>query len=262
MTQHARPWQLAFGTALLDPDRPPPAALRAWDGSDPSRRFAVYRNNVVSSLVDALAATFPVVEELVGIEFFRAMAAVFVRRHPPDSPVLAAYGRTLADFVDSFEPARGVPYLSDVARLEYGRLASFHAADAAAVLEVDSDLAELGHAVEQLRLDLHPSVSVMAFAHAAVSIWAAHNGMGRLEDVDVDVPEFALISRVAWDVEVVRLPLGGAALIRSLAAGEALGTAVRFAQEVDAAVDVPDALSTLVRQQGITAIRLPRSQLQ
>ena len=47
--------QTAFAAALLDPDLPPPDRLIAWNGSDPARRFAVYRNNVVVSLVDALA---------------------------------------------------------------------------------------------------------------------------------------------------------------------------------------------------------------
>src|SRR5512139_2634059 len=103
MTNLVRTSQLAFGKALLDPDRPVPADIHVWDGSDPARRFAVYRNNVVSSLVDALAATFPVVQELVGEEFFRAMSAVYVRRSPPGSPVLATYGHSFADFVEEFE---------------------------------------------------------------------------------------------------------------------------------------------------------------
>ena len=69
--------QSAFADALLDPARPCPPGLRTWNGSDPARRLAVYRNNVVSSLIDALADTFPVVQRLVGTEFFRAMAGVF-----------------------------------------------------------------------------------------------------------------------------------------------------------------------------------------
>lgn len=84
--------QSALAAALLDPDAPCPVGLTAWNGSDPARRFAVYRNNVVVSLIDALAATFPVTLELVGEEFFRAMAGVFVRAVPPTSALLAEYG--------------------------------------------------------------------------------------------------------------------------------------------------------------------------
>lgn len=77
-----------FVAALLDPDAPYPAGLTAWNGSDPTRRFAVYRNNVISSLID----TFPVTLALVGEAFFRAMAGVLVRQAPPRSVRLADYG--------------------------------------------------------------------------------------------------------------------------------------------------------------------------
>ncbi len=84
--------QATFAAALLTPELPSPAGLRVWNGSDPAARLAVYRNNVVSSLIDAVADSFPVTQELVGEEFFRAMAAVFVRAHPPRSKVLTHYG--------------------------------------------------------------------------------------------------------------------------------------------------------------------------
>ena len=84
--------QADFSAALFDPARACPPGLFAWNGSDPAARLAVYRNNVIASLVDALADGFPVVQELVGAEFFRAMAAVFVRQTPPRTRVLAQYG--------------------------------------------------------------------------------------------------------------------------------------------------------------------------
>ena len=65
--------QAAFARALLDPALPPPADVCAWNGSDPAARLAVYRNNVMVSLLGVLADTFPVTRELVGDAFFRAM---------------------------------------------------------------------------------------------------------------------------------------------------------------------------------------------
>lgn len=88
------------------------------NGSDPTARLAVYRNNVVGSLIDALADAFPVAQQLVGVAFFRAMAGVFARQAPPRSRILAHYGEGFAEFIEGFEPARSVPYLADVARLE------------------------------------------------------------------------------------------------------------------------------------------------
>ena len=77
-----------FAAALLDPAAPCPPGLVTWNGSDAAQRFGVYRNNVTVSLIEALADTFPVVQQLVGQAFFHAMAGEFVRRSPPVSPIL------------------------------------------------------------------------------------------------------------------------------------------------------------------------------
>jgi hypothetical protein len=137
----------AFAEALLARDFDCPPGLRTWNGSDPGTRFAVYRNNLVVSLVDALADTYPVVQEMVGVEFFRAMAREFVRVQPPASPVLAHYGAGFAEFIEDFPPAAGLPYLPDLARLELMRVEVYHAADDAPALRVlHSRHAKIGRA--------------------------------------------------------------------------------------------------------------------
>jgi len=165
----------AFAAALLDPGQPAPAGLRAFNGSDVTARFAVYRNNVVVSLVGVLADTFPVVRQLVGEEFFGAMARAFVREHPPRSPVMQAYGDTFPAWLEAFEPAAALPYLADMARLEFARLRAFHAADAAAIepAALAAALAE-PQQIASMVLTLHPSLAVVASAHPVVSLWAAH----------------------------------------------------------------------------------------
>ena len=95
----------AFSAALLDPERPPPDSLVSWNGSDPAVRFAVYRNNVIASLLEALADTFPVTRALVGGRFFDRMARQFIVVEPPVSPIMSAYGETLPAFIDGFAPA-------------------------------------------------------------------------------------------------------------------------------------------------------------
>ena len=130
MTADANQREGAFAKALLDQDAGVPDALKGRDGSGPARRFAVYRNNVYASLIDALAGRFPATVKLVGDEFFRAMAREYVEKTPPRSAVLLRYGGDFPDFIGAFPPAAAVPYLADVARLEWVWHEAYHAADA------------------------------------------------------------------------------------------------------------------------------------
>ena len=253
-----------FSAALLDPALPCPAGLCSWNGSDPARRFSVYRNNVMSSLVDALGANLPVVQALVGEVFFRAMAAEFVRRAPPRSPVLAFYGEEMPSFVDSFAPARSVPYLADMARLEMARQRAYHAADAAPIGTAEAGQAmACGDAVGTLRLRWHPSVALLSSSFAIVSIWAAHQHDEGVDDalapIDPRSAEDALVLRDGHEVLVHRLAPAAAAFVRAVQSGADLGTAATCAAAVDAGFDLTALLSLMVSHGALSAIQLPRS---
>jgi hypothetical protein len=252
--------QAGFAEALLAPALPCPSGLRAWNGSDPTQRLAVYRNNVMSSLIDALATSFPVAQELVGEAFFRAMAAEFVRRQPPRCRVLARYGDRLPDFIADFEPARSVPYLADLARLEFARIQAYHAADAEALLPaaVAAALSD-ADAVGRLRLLYHPSVRVLVSRFAVVSIWAAHQGQGELTEVDPLLPESALVLRDGLDVLVLRLPPGADRFVAALQQGRTLAEAVSVARTEAPDFDLQATLTLLVRHSALCALQLPRS---
>ncbi|MBI5718774.1 MAG: putative DNA-binding domain-containing protein [Burkholderiales bacterium] len=254
--------QLDFAAALLDPQLAVPRGLRAWNGSDPRARLAVYRNNVVSSLVDALAETFPVIQQLVGQEFFRAMAAIFVRQSPPRSQVLAHYGRDFPSFIAAFEPARALPYLADVARLEVARVAAYHAADADPVSdEVVSLALASGDRMGELQLVLHPSLSTLQSPFAVVTLWVAHQTEGGIEGgmapVDVDAPESALVLRSGLDVLVLRAPEGAVAFVDALRLGLDLGEAAARAGAAAPAFDLTATLSPLLAHGVLTSLHLP-----
>ncbi len=133
--------QTRFAQAVQDPASALPQGLTSKGGRNDPLRFAVYRNNVHVSLVNALTKGFPVVRALVGEEFFTAMARVFVGQTKPSSPMLFQYGENFPDFIAEFPPAASLPYLSDVARLECAWTRAYHAADDP-ILTVDA-LADL-----------------------------------------------------------------------------------------------------------------------
>ncbi len=247
--------QADFASTLTDPTQACPPGLTSWNHSDVAQRFSVYRNNVMASLVDALADTFAVTQELVGPEFFRAMAQVFVQNHPPQTRVLTWYGAHFPDFIAGFEPAATLPYLPDVARLEMLRVRSYHAADAAP-LETSTLAQALSDpaALAQLTLVLHPSVHMLASHHAAYSLWAAHQGVLTLESVDTTQAESVLIYRHGLDVLLQLITPAQHFFVQQLQAGHPLAQAVDTAVAMNADFDLPAMLALLIRQQLITRI--------
>jgi hypothetical protein len=236
--------QTEFAAAILDPERPPPSGVSAWNGSDPRKRFAVYRNNVIVTLSEALAATFPAVRRLVGDEFFAAMAGVFVREQPPTSPILAEYGARFGDFLASFPPAAELVYLADVARLEFAMLESYHAADAAPIA-AEALAAIPADRLGGLTLGLHPSLRLLRSPYAVVTLVAANRATAEPEPIDAGSPEDALVIRRGLDVSLVRLAPGAAAFLQSLAANEKLADALA-AGNAESAVFQPIAAITIL----------------
>lgn len=258
MTPAASCAQAAFAATLLDASLPCPPGVRAWNGSDPTPRLAVHRNNVVSSLVDALAETFPVVQELVGVAFFRAMAGMFVRQAPPRSRVLAHYGQALPEFIERFEPARSVPYLADMARLECARVRAYHAADAVAVAATTVKLALAdGERVGELRLTCHPSLATLDSRYAVVSLWAAHQGNGALGLIDTDAPEAAIVVRQDLEVLVLRTSAAAVEFVRALQQGRGLADAAALAAGAAPAFDLSSTLALLLGHGAITSLQRP-----
>lgn len=204
---------------------PDPAALRA--------RFAVYRNNVMHSLSSALARRFPVVQRLVGAEFFAALAVEFIRDHAPRSPVLLHWGDAFPCFLREFPPLAGLPYLNDVARIEYARGQAYHAAD---IQPLGPELLAGASDPGALRLRLAPSLRLLDCAHPAVTIWTA-NQPGGNPAVRANGPEWALIWRQRdFQVPVRRITAEEAAFLAALVARHPLA---------QAAEHIPDPTPTL-----------------
>ncbi len=243
--------QAGFAAALLDAGQPVPPGLRAWNGSDPVRRFGVYRNNVIVSLVEALGDTFPVVKQLVGDEFFAAMAGVFVRAHPPTSPVLAQYGAGFADWLEAFAPAQAVPYLPAMARLEFARVQAWHAADAAplpaeAIARRCADAATLSAS----RPGLHPSLQVIRAHHDVQTLWAAHQHEGEWPAFELERPCAMLVLRDPTDeVLVIGVDAASAAFIEALCRGASLADGLHAAPQADLSA----ALALLIRHGALVA---------
>ena len=247
--------QADFAGAILDGERPFPSGLSTWDGSDPGQRFAVYRNNVVVSLVDALGGRFPIARRVLGGPFFDAMAGLYVRARPPASRLLHEYGDDLPAFAERFEPARPVPYLADLLRLEAARTRAWHAADAS-WLDAAGFADALSGPVSDLRVQLHPSLLLFRSRFPVVSIWQAHQADSPVtfREIDLEVGETALVVRPDLEVETHAVPAGLASLIQALSAGARVGVAVGEAFAAEPAFEVTGGIAKLMTLRVVTRI--------
>jgi hypothetical protein len=220
-----------------------PGALRQLiraDGLAPEDRLSIHRNNVTASLVKALEASFPVSLRLVGRDFFRAAAAGFVRKSPPRAPCLSLYGGGFPDFLQGFGPARKLPYLPDVARLEWARIEASTAADASVLAA--SHLSGLPEAeLGALRLPPHPAARLLVSRHPIYTIWSRNqpDWEGPLALPPESGPETVLVTRPESRLVMRRTAPGAAALFRALSGGATLARAAEaaFAAEPGLALD-------------------------
>lgn len=234
-----------FAGALLDATRPVPNTVTSHTARTPDKRFAVYRNNVISGLSQALRTQFPAAEAIVGTEFFMGMARVYIATEPPRSPVLVSYGERFPAFIETFPPAAELPYLADVARLEIARTQAYHAADAVP-LDAAAWQAVDVNAISGMRVTLHPSLRVLRSVFPVVTIWSMNTGVLEPASIEDCAAEDAVIARPNADVEVRTLPPGGAAFLDALAAGQTLGEAASTAAGDHAGFDLSVNLAGLI----------------
>lgn len=245
--------QDAFVDALKHPDRPAPAALAKTKGQPSKRRFDVYRNNVVVGMIEALRATFPAIERLVGEEFFGATARAYLEQEPPRSPLLFRYGKTFGDFLDDFPPAASVPYLGDVARLEWARLEAYHAADREP-LAIDALGLVPENEVGQATFELHPSLALIRSPWPIVSLWAASTDRGSSDDVDMKRPEEAIVIRPMMDVDTRIPPAGGFHFMNALKEDVTLEEAARAVAATEKEFDLAAHLNGVFEVGAVIAI--------
>ena len=246
--------QPLFRIALLDANQPTPTGLSDGHGGSAEKRFAVYRNNVASSLTEALVLAFPTIHSLVGDDFFRALAAVFLRQHPPTSPLLMFYGAEMPGFLASFEPVQHLPYLPDCARIDLAMRRSYHSADAPAVT-AEALGAVAPDALGETQVSVAPSVEIITSLYPIHSIWKITRGGAKPQAVAEDV----LISRPAFDPMVDVLAPGGADFLTALQQGATLNAALEAAQNTHPDFDLGGLLG-LALQRGVFTDLTPPNQ--
>lgn len=245
--------QTEFRQALLDAEQPVPSGLLDGYGAAAGRRFSVYRNNVAVSLTEALRVAFPVLCKLLGNENFDRLAGIFLRAHPPRSPMMMHYGQDLPAFLETFEPLQQIGYLPDVARLENAIRLSYHAKDAEPV-----DTAVIASLPpEQLtgaRVRFAPAIQMVRSPWPLYDIWRfnSEDGAPKPEARAQSV----LVTRAEYDPMPHPLTPPEAICLAALMEGQSFSQAIAAAEAEAKDFDLSPLLSRLIAQNGITELNV------
>ena len=236
---------------LLDLQRRFQRALKedpgALDGVvvDAASRLSIHKTTIEGGLLSTLANGFPALRRVVGGTIFASLASEFIDAVPPRHPVLSTYGADFAAFVATHPIAASLPYLQDLARVEWARQESYLAADAAFLAADGLNTAD-PNSLSLLTFRLHPATRVITSPFPVHTIWRLNQPDVDDKDipaVDMKVAEHVIVTRPRADVVTRAISLADAALVRAVMAGATLGAAVEGAFAVAPDFDVTQALA-------------------
>lgn len=244
--------QSALAASILAPELPVPRFLIASSRTRARNGLDIYRNNVAAGLLNVMSARFPVVRKLAGDDSFFSAARRFIAAHPPRSAVLMEYGEGFPKFIRELGWAACFRYMADIATLELARGRAYHAPDADPLTpgqwsQIPADT--LG----EKRVDLHPSVSLIASRFPIVSAWRA--SIAEKSSPCLIGSEAALIARPFLDVEVHALPVGGLECLQALQHGATIGEALTAGADATTEFDLTHNLALIISSNIVTALR-------
>ena len=235
-------------------------AMFGHDGAPVSKadRMSVYRNNYISHMTKSLMETYELITALTGDHFALMMAQDYARAHVPDKGNMNDYGADYADFIADFELARAVPYLPDMARLEWALHAAYHAADDTALSIAALQAVDDGD-LDRVRLRFRAAVRLISSDYPVFDIrnmclCDSEQGDGEQDaaghiDLAARGGQNCLIYRTDgpdMTVKIHKLEDDAYAAISAVRDGASLAEMVAMLKEDDAAEPDPQRLGTLL----------------
>ena len=236
--------QRAFLSALWESDTAVPAGLVVAGGISVDDRLDIHRRNIFELLIDVVGAAYPVARSLVGDAAFRLAAERFVHATPPRMPQLSSYGAGFAAHLATIPGFDEMPYVADVARLEWARNEAYFAADLEPV-PMGAFQTIPPAAYPDLLLQLHPSAALLASPFPVQRIWAARQrAPSDLPRVDrLPGSSYLLVVRPRLEVETYELDRGDYHLLGAIGSGSTVAQATDIARLADPAMDLTQALA-------------------
>lgn len=224
------------------------AGLRSED------RLRIYRHSSEQIHTAALRLAYPAVLALVGEAYFEHAAQDYRLAQPARQGNLQGFGAGFGAFLESLPETGSLPYLGDVARLEWLRQEAALARDATPLSAAEFACALSGSNSDMRTVALHPSARLFASAHPVIAIWryAVQPSPDRLTLPDAG--DRILLWRQAGQVVMAAVHDASFACIEALARGHTLDAANHAACALDPDFDLPSSLAGLLENGLIAAL--------
>lgn len=234
-------------------DRFVQALFAAEDAADPKIEglvcqpgIAIYRNTIIRSRIDALQANYPSVNRLVGEEWFRAASAVYARMDRSREMSMLSYGGSFPAFLEHFEPAAELGYLSGVAQLDRFWTEA-HVAHDEPALDPAAISGITPEALAHIVLRPHSTARWAWFeAQPIFTLW--RRSRDRFDDHSEIIwrGEGALLLRPCGVVEWHALDAGACAFLDMCMVGQSAGEAAIAALDAQPEADLGQLIATLL----------------
>jgi len=233
-------------------------AVRA-NGLTGERRLGIYRHGVMHTLKDALSGVYEVVNKLVGDAFFGHLAEQYVFLYPSHTGNLHDYGFEFAEFLSGIPGLESLPYLPDVARLEWYYHAAFHS-PMGEMLNIQKLSTVPDSKYEQLSLLLSPACFLLSSDFPVLHIWQANQDDnnyrdGKYSDEVISLDEggaYLAIVREGKQVAFHPLEPAAFAMLDAISRGETFAYACDAAIQKDSNCIVGQYVQDAVMQRIIT----------
>ena len=212
---------------------------------------SVYRNGFMRSCVNALCSNYPVIDRLVGHEYFGFLAQQYIHNNPPKTGSLVGYGEQFPEFISEMIEHHQLSYLASFALLDRAWLQVYLARDDLPINPewLQCKLAQ-GIDIETLNIRCIWSSRLVILDYQALSLWSELKDEGNLQqDMDLihEKESSAFIWRTTDDrIQVRSLNLAETTFFEAMAQHSTLNQSMQMAQAVDAQFDIAEFFSMLL----------------
>ncbi|HBY87824.1 MAG TPA: DUF2063 domain-containing protein [Colwellia sp.] len=208
--------------------------------------MGIYQHSAIANITNSLRLSYPVIEKLVGKDFFQVMCKPYIVKHWPTSGNMDDYGKCFSSFLAEFEQVKHLLYLEDVAQLEW----LFHQSSLAndksffdwtCLAKVTSS--------EAITFLLSPSVSIMCSTMPVDKIWLM-NQVNAPENIELslesDNDTFIVLFREGLKTEMMTVDEGEFTFLQSIEKGLNFEAVVESAKAVDADIAIDHSLKKYI----------------